>query len=61
MLYAKMHKVSETQKTIGFNFTFLSLVAFNRGARTRCPPLATPMSQVIRIFLQIKHFGSAKS
>ena len=44
-----MLKKTETEETIVFFVTFLSLVAFQlRGGRAPCPspPLATPMGQV---------------
>ena len=43
LLYAKMLKETETEKTIVFFVTFLSLVAFQLvGPRPPGPPLATP-------------------
>ena len=41
-----MLKNTETNKTIGFFVTFLSLVAFQlEGSRAPYPPLAVPMSR----------------
>ena len=48
LLYAKTLKETETEETIVFFVTFLSLVAFNWGeGRAPGPPLATPMSSAL--------------
>ena len=44
LLYAKLLKETETDETIGFFVTFLSLVAFQLGGGGR---LDTPMNSII--------------
>ena len=45
LLYAKFLKETETEETIVFSVTFLSLVAFQLGGGLSGPTLATPMAR----------------
>ena len=49
LLYAKLLK--ETEETIVFFVTFLSLVAFQLGRAPPSPPLATPMANAYKYAL----------
>ena len=45
LLYAKLLKETETEETIVFFVTFLSMVAFQLGGGGSLAPLATPMGR----------------